>query len=106
MDKSGEIEGMDSFIEMYEKFQDFLSKLSSPSSVVSNGGSSSSDGDNSARNTFFGVSIIYLKEELQKSKHYFVFTKLISALQLSVDERVELCLFIKFKFSKILLPFS
>uniref|UniRef100_A0A0R3RYZ8 USP domain-containing protein n=1 Tax=Elaeophora elaphi TaxID=1147741 RepID=A0A0R3RYZ8_9BILA len=54
LDKSGETEGMDGFIEIYEKFQNFLSKLNTPSSVVSNGGSSSSDGDNFARDTFFG----------------------------------------------------
>ncbi|CAG9536041.1 unnamed protein product [Cercopithifilaria johnstoni] len=54
LDKSNDTEGMDSFIEIYEKFQDFLSKLNAPSSAVSNGGSSSSDDDNFARDTFFG----------------------------------------------------
>ncbi|KAL3990716.1 Ubiquitin carboxyl-terminal hydrolase family protein [Acanthocheilonema viteae] len=54
LDKSSEAEGMESFIEIYEKFQDFLSKLNIPSSVTSNGGSSSSDGDSFARDAFFG----------------------------------------------------
>ncbi|VDO49813.1 unnamed protein product [Brugia timori] len=59
LDKSTETEGMDSFIEVYEKFDDFLSKLNVPSSIVLSGSSSSSDGDNFIVDTFFGVSIIY-----------------------------------------------
>ncbi|EJW87578.1 hypothetical protein WUBG_01507 [Wuchereria bancrofti] len=54
LDKSTETEGMDSFIEIYEKFDDFLSKLNVPSSVVSSGSSSSSDGDNFTADIFFG----------------------------------------------------
>ncbi|VIO89329.1 Uncharacterized protein BM_BM2 [Brugia malayi] len=54
LDKSTETEGMDSFIEVYEKFDDFLSKLNVPSSIVLSGSSSSSDGDNFIVDTFFG----------------------------------------------------
>ncbi|KAM3727860.1 putative ubiquitin carboxyl-terminal hydrolase FAF-X [Dirofilaria immitis] len=53
LDKSGDSEGMDSFIEIYEKFRDLLSKFNVPSSVVSNFGNSLGDGDNFVEDTFF-----------------------------------------------------
>ncbi|MCP9265238.1 Bm2, isoform a [Dirofilaria immitis] len=52
LDKSGDSEGMDSFIEIYEKFRDLLSKFNVPSSVVSNFGNSLGDGDNFVEDTF------------------------------------------------------
>ncbi|VDK83254.1 unnamed protein product [Litomosoides sigmodontis] len=54
LDKVAEAEEMDSFIEIYEKFQDLLSKLKCSSCAVSNDGSSSSDDDNFSRDSFFG----------------------------------------------------
>ncbi|EFO24354.2 hypothetical protein LOAG_04131 [Loa loa] len=49
LDKSGEAEGMESFVEIYENFQDFLSKLDVPDD-----GSSLNDGDSFAKDPFLG----------------------------------------------------